>query len=214
MILNEQRPYVFYFFYSSTFRYTDGTIGGCGMPSCGTPCTDDRTCRGAADTDKCTKCIDYHCSQPYPDPPSCISDANGLFNAAIGSSDQITLCSNSEIMLSSTILINRNGQDITLYCSGSCSIVGNDEFPLMVINANTVTIIGITFQNGKSNDNVRANMSLCFQNSHRKNPLILRIFLFSSFFSFRWQGGAISLTANFATVESCTFISNTALVSF
>jgi len=157
------------------------TIGSCSMPSCGTPCTDDRTCKGAANS--CNTCVHGHCGQVVPTcetacysdaqcigasqctcctggvcelplfPQSCISDADGLSKAALGSSNQITLCLNSKITLSSTIHLNRSGQDITLSCIGSCSIVGTNTFPLMVINANTVKITGIEFTLGNSKDN-------------------------------------------------------------
>jgi hypothetical protein len=157
--------------------------GHCGqvVPTCETACYSDAQCIGAS---QCTCCTGGVCELPLF-PQSCISDADGLSKAALGSSNQITLCLNSKITLSSTIHLDRFGQDITLSCIGSCSIVGTNTFPLMVINANTVKITGIEFTGGKSYDNVRVNRSLCFRNSQSNNSLILRIFLFSCFFSFR-----------------------------
>jgi hypothetical protein len=136
---------------------------------CSTSCQTDTQCSGASH--HCISCNGGFCVQNRVS-QSCISDANGLSNAAIGSSSQITLCSNSQITLSSTITINHNGMDLILSCSGSCSIIGNNNFPLMVITANTVTITGITFQNGKSNDNISANRSSCCINSHSNNPFL------------------------------------------
>lgn len=122
---------------------------------CNLSCQSDAQCSGAVDG--CIYCNGVFCVQSrVPNPSSCVSDANGLYNAAMGSSSQITLCPNSKISLTSTITISRNGMAFTLYCSGSCSIVGNNNFPLMVINASTVTITGITFQNGNAiSGNVR-----------------------------------------------------------
>jgi len=119
------------------------------VPTCGTACYSDEQCIGAS---QCTSCTDGVCELPLF-PQSCISDADGLSKAALGSSNQITLCLNSKITLSSTIHLDRFGQDITLSCIGSCSIVGTNMFPLMVVNANTVKITGIEFTLGKSNDN-------------------------------------------------------------
>lgn len=128
---------------------------------CNLSCQTDSQCTGAVDG--CIYCNGGICVQNRVNPPTCISDATGLYNAAMGTSNQITLCANSKITLTQTITISRPGSTFTLNCNGSCSIVGNNNFPLMVISANTVSVNGITFQNGNAvNGNVRTALIIRF----------------------------------------------------
>lgn len=127
-------------------------------PTCGSFCQSDNQCSNARNG--CIYCnlnVRQCASQRYVTPSECISDFNGLNNAAIGNSQSVVLCQNSQITLASTITINRQGQNFNLQCQGgtSCFISGSNAFPLLMITANSVFISGITFRFGRSPNNVR-----------------------------------------------------------
>ena len=122
-------------------------------PLCGSPCSNDSQCAGASLG--CTFCINSVCSVDNRAAPStCIGDFAGLLNAASGSSNTITLCTNSQITLGAILTISRNGA-VVLQCvtAGACTIDGIGMYTI-VINSSTATIVGINFQNCKSSSNV------------------------------------------------------------
>lgn len=125
-------------------------------PVCGSFCQSDNQCLGARDG--CTFCnLNIRQCTSQRNPSTCISDLNGLNNAVMGNSPSIFLCANAQITLTSSLTINRQGQIFNLQCQSGvgCVIRGNRSFPLLTIAANTVSITGITFQDGRSSNNVR-----------------------------------------------------------
>ncbi len=125
-------------------------------PTCGSFCQSDNQCSSARDG--CIYCnLNVRQCSAQRNPSGCISDLNGLNNAVIGNSQSIFLCANAQITLTSTVTVNRQGQIFNLQCQSGvgCVIRGNRSFPLITIFANSVSITGITFQDGRSSNNVR-----------------------------------------------------------